>query len=108
MLRQIMLSLANNPQLAHVASRIAVSRAMMRRFVAGEELVDALDVIRTLNGQGLTATIDHLGENVTSEAEAKAAARVYIEALERIHSLYLDSNVSIKLTQMGLDLSEQV
>lgn len=78
---------------------------MARRFIAGERLEEALLVVQALNQQGLLATLDHLGENVTSETEARDATIEVLELLEAIASRGLCSGVSVKLTQLGLDLS---
>jgi len=75
-----------------------------RRFVAGETAEEALQVIRKLNDRGFLATLDHLGENVNSEVEARTAAEEYLKLLPKIAELGLQSHVSLKLTQMGLDI----
>ena len=75
-----------------------------QRYIAGEKLADAVRVIRKLNSQGMMATMDVLGEEVASRDEALAAAELYKKALEVIQSENLDSNISVKLTQMGLKL----
>lgn len=77
-----------------------------RRFVAGEELSEAVPAIKSLNEKGIMVTFDHLGENVTSEEMAKAAADSYLDILDTIQREGLNSNVSLKLTQMGLDLGD--
>ncbi len=74
------------------------------RFVAGETAEDAFRVVRGLTAPGLTATLDLLGENVKDPAEAEAACRAYIELLEGIARQDIDSNISIKLTMLGLDI----
>jgi proline dehydrogenase len=81
---------------------------MARRFVAGETLDEALGAIRELNARGITATLDLLGESVTNEREARAARDEYLAMLDRIQEQRLDSNVSVKLTAMGLDISEDL
>lgn len=75
-----------------------------QRYIAGEKLKDAVRVVRELNKQGMMATIDVLGEEVASREESLAAADLYKKVLEVIQSENLDSNVSVKLTQMGLKL----
>jgi proline dehydrogenase len=77
-----------------------------RRFIAGERIEHALRAIRQLKANGMTATLDVLGENVKSQEEATQKADNYIQALEVIDREKLDSHVSIKLTQMGLDVSD--
>lgn len=82
------------------------ARRLATRFVAGETLEQALTVSRHLNSEGITVTLDHLGESVNSLDEAVKASDVYLSALEAIHSGGVQGNVSLKLTQFGLDLSE--
>jgi proline dehydrogenase len=76
------------------------------RFIAGLALEDALRVAASLRQQNTLATLDHLGENVTSIAEAAAARDDYLLALERIAELQLRSTISVKVTALGLDISE--
>ena len=73
-------------------------------YVAGERLEDAVATIRELNAQGAAATVDVLGEEVTDRAKARAAVDEYLRALEAIEREGLDSNVSIKLTSLGLEI----
>ncbi len=79
-----------------------------RRFIAGMELEDALSVAESLNQQGMLVTIDSLGESVTSETEAHRAADVYHRALDAIAERHIDANISVKLTQMGLEQSPRL
>lgn len=79
---------------------------LARRFIAGKKIEDAVRVIKNLNQNGMTATLDILGENVKSEQEATVKADNYIQALEMIDKEKLNSHASIKLTQMGLDVSD--
>ncbi len=81
-----------------------VVRRVSARYIAGERLEDAIRVVHDLNRQGMSATLDVLGEFVTTPAEAARAADSYITALDAIHREGLNSNVSLKLTQMGLKL----
>jgi proline dehydrogenase len=81
---------------------------MSSRFVAGMEIGDALLVAQALNQQGLLVTLDSLGESVSSEVEAQAAAEIYHKLLDLIASHRVNANVSVKLTQMGLELSPQL
>jgi proline dehydrogenase len=83
----------------------AVAQRLSTRFVAGETLEQALAVARQLNQEGITVTLDHLGESVTSLAEAAEARDVYLRTLDAIHAGGIQGNVSLKLTQFGLDLS---
>jgi len=75
------------------------------RFVAGANLDEALAVSRRLNAEGIAVTLDHLGESVTSLAEAAEARDVYLRTLPAIVEARIDGNVSLKLTQLGLDFS---
>ena len=81
------------------------ARRLSKRWVPGETLEDALAAVKELNAVGITATLDHLGENVATETEARAAAEVYLRMLDEIHRRGLQSHVSVKLTQLGLDIS---
>jgi len=83
----------------------AAARSLSKRFVAGETLEQAMDVARKLNAEGITVTLDHLGESITNLAEAAEARDVYLRTLEAIHGQGIQGNVSLKLTQFGLDLS---
>lgn len=83
-----------------------VSRRVARRFVAGETLDDAVAAARAVNRAGQSASLDMLGENVSDEAGARRAANSYISMFDRIEQEKLDANVSLKLTQLGLDSSQ--
>jgi proline dehydrogenase len=83
----------------------SAARRLAARFVAGETLDRALDIGRSLNSQGISLTFDHLGESVTSLEEAAAARDVYLRTLAEIRQTGIRANLSLKLTQFGLDLS---
>jgi proline dehydrogenase len=85
----------------------SLARRLATRFVAGETLDQALQVGRDLNSEGITITLDHLGESVTSLAEAAEARDVYLRTLAAIQENGIRGNVSLKLTQFGLDLSAE-
>lgn len=74
------------------------------RYIAGTTLDDAVSVVRNLNADGFCATLDVLGEHITEKAQAEEAVQEYLHALERIDKEQLDSNISIKLTMLGLKL----
>lgn len=78
------------------------------RFVAGETLEDVMRVVRKLHGEKILATLDHLGENVTSAEEAALSRRSMEEALAEIERSGIPATISIKLTQFGLDLSDEL
>jgi proline dehydrogenase len=107
-LRAFFLWLAHRRWLARLVLRTPLARRMPLRFVAGTTLDQAVETVRGLNAAGMQATLDHLGESVTDQATAEQAAAAYLEAIERIASEGLDANVSIKLTQMGMDLGVDV
>ena len=88
-------------------SRNGTFSRLARRFVAGEDLREAVEEIRSLNQRGIKATIDHLGENVTDRRSAKAASEVYLEILDAIREEQLEANASLKLIQLGLDIEEE-
>jgi len=75
------------------------------RYIAGSTLSDAVGVVRRLNGEGMLATIDVLGEEITHADEARAIARAYLDVFDAIEREQLDANVSVKLTALGLKLS---
>ncbi len=83
-------------------------RRVAMRFVAGETLDDAVAVVRRLNAEGFSVSLDHLGEHVTEPRLAQAARDDYLACLDRIDAEGLDANVSIKLTQLGMGLDEEL
>jgi proline dehydrogenase len=83
----------------------SLAQRLSTRFVAGETLDQALAVARKLNAEGIAVTLDHLGESVSTLTEAAEARDVYLRTLAAIHSNGIQGNVSLKLTQFGLDLS---
>jgi proline dehydrogenase len=103
-LRAFFLWLSGRRWVARVALATPLLRRMPLRFVAGTTLDAALDAVRALNATGASATLDLLGESVSDRAAAERAADAYVEAIERIADETLDANVSLKLTQMGIDL----
>lgn len=108
MLRNTLLYLSAQPRIFRFVRNNRVAKGMARRFVAGETLDEALDAVRELNAKGITATLDLLGESVTNEQEAREARDEYLRMLDRIDVQGLDCNVSLKLTAMGLDISEDL
>ena len=108
MLRSLFISLSANDAVRRFVIGFPLARRVSRRFVAGERLDEAVAAIRRLNQRGLLATFDHLGENVRSADEAREAAGEYIRMLDAIAQGQLQSNVSLKLTHMGLDLGTDV
>jgi proline dehydrogenase len=107
MLRSAILTVANRPFVRRLATGKAGRRVALR-FVAGEDVEDALAVVKALNERGMTASLDYLGENVRDAAAAQAAADTYRGTIERVEAAGLKANLSMKLTQMGLDLDPEV
>src|SRR2546421_195438 len=108
MLRDTLLYLAQNDQLRNFVIHNRAARGISHRFVAGETLDEALDVTRAINARNMHVSLDHLGENVSDAREATAAAQDFITALDRIKLAGLDANISIKLTALGLDISQEL
>ena len=105
-MRSFFLFLSRRKLLRRWLETSSLGKRLSRRFVAGETLGDALAVARKLNGEGLTVTLDHLGESVSTLDEAAQARDVYIRTLDAIQDSKIHGNVSLKLTQFGVDLSE--
>jgi len=108
MLRSTFLYLSEQPRIFAFIRGNRLARHLASRFVAGETLDTAVAAVRELNGRGIAASLDLLGESVTKADEARASAATVVQILERISSEKLDCNVSVKLTQMGLDLDHDL
>ena len=108
MIRNALLYLSSQPRVFNFVRHNRMAKGFASRFVAGETLDTAIEAVRQLNAKGITATLDLLGESVRNEEEARESARAYIEMLDRIRESRLDANVSVKLTAMGLDISEEL
>jgi proline dehydrogenase len=104
-LRSAFIALSKNRPLRSLCENTRFGRKMSSRFVAGMEIGDALRVTQALNQQGMHVTLDSLGESVSSDVEAHRAAEIYHQLLDLIANEKLDANISVKLTQMGLELS---
>jgi proline dehydrogenase len=106
-LRAGLLWLSQQPHVFRFVRGNGLARRLASRFVAGETVDGAVKAIRELNAGGISATLDLLGEAVRSVAEARAARDIYLQALDRIQQAGAESHVSLKLTQMGLDIETQ-
>lgn len=106
LMRSVLLFLARHQALRRWMENSTAAGRLTSRFIAGQSLDAALSVCRALNAEQLTATLDRLGENVTSIEEAADSRDAYLEALERIAAASPRTTISIKLTQFGMDLSE--
>jgi proline dehydrogenase len=103
-----MLAIADRPAVERLIRRNGLSGRLVERFVAGEELDDAINAAQSIAAQGMTTTLDQLGENVATADEARTAVGTYVAILDRMASAGLEPNISIKLTMLGLDLGDQV
>jgi proline dehydrogenase len=108
MLRAAFLYLSTARWAHRLVTGFFLARRAARRFVAGETLDEAITVARTLNQKGLMVSLDHLGESVRSEEAARRAAADYLECLDGIYRNSIDGNISVKLTQLGLDIDESL
>ena len=106
-LRKVILTAADNPQVRGVVSKHGM-RLGGSRFVAGETMDDCVVALRGLNDKGLYANTTLLGEAVRDETEARAVADEYVVLVDRLATEALRANVALKLTHLGLELSEEL
>jgi proline dehydrogenase len=104
LLRSAFIALSGNGVVRGWAERSRVGRRLASRFVAGTSVEDAVGACQRVNAQGMAVSLDSLGESVTQEEEARAAAEVYHRLLDAIATRKLNANVSLKLSQMGTDI----
>jgi proline dehydrogenase len=107
-LRSILIALSRNSPLRNFAENSTLGARMSSRFIAGRSVEEVLAAATSVNSHGMSTTLDSLGENVHSPQEAKQAADVYHRLLDAIEQRRLDANVSVKLTQMGMDLDPEL
>jgi proline dehydrogenase len=107
-LRSAFISLSRNRWLRRFCEQSKIGTRFSSRFIAGTKIADALRVSESVNQQGMAVTLDSLGESVTSEVEAHRAAEVYHQLLDMIQARNLNANISVKLTQMGLEQSPKL
>lgn len=108
MLRNTILYLSGAGWARGTVTHLGVARRSVRRFVAGETLSEAIGVAKDLNSKGMSVSLDLLGENVHTEADSKRAVGEYIGILDEIAKHNLNANISIKPTQLGLDMGEDL
>lgn len=108
MLRRMLLYLSRAGWARRVVTGWGVARRVARRFVAGETLEEAVQATRALNESGLAVSLDYLGESVVRAEDTQEVVKTYRTILERIHQDRLDASISLKLTHMGLDISEEL
>jgi len=105
LLRSAFIALSTNQPMRRFSESSGVGRKLSSRFVAGLEVEDVLRAAEMLNNYGMSATLDALGESVSTEIEAHRSAEIYHRLLDAIASKKLNANISVKLTQMGLEIS---
>ena len=108
MLRNALLFLSNQQAIFNFVRHNGMARSFASRFVAGESVTTAIEAVRGLNAKGISASLDLLGESTTNDKEAYASQRQYLELLDLIHREKLNANVSLKLTAMGMDISDEL
>jgi proline dehydrogenase len=112
MMRAILIYLSKNQLLRRFVLGFPLARRASRRFVAGETLDEAIATVKALQGKNILASIDHLGESVSDEAGTREATGVYLELLDRMEKEWAPGQVrphaSLKLTQLGLDISQEL
>ncbi|SEQ28390.1 L-proline dehydrogenase [Piscibacillus halophilus] len=107
LMRKFFLFLSNNKFFTKLAKKYGF-KMFASRFVAGETIDEAAEAIRELNQKGMTVTLDHLGEFVNDEQEARDRTEECVRAIEVIAEKKLDSQLSLKMTSMGLDISREL
>ncbi|HLZ90326.1 MAG TPA: proline dehydrogenase family protein, partial [Candidatus Acidoferrum sp.] len=108
LVRNFIFWLSTKRSVTNSIARRGMKHGFARRFVAGETLAEALTASDELCRQGRNVSLNHLGENVTTEAAAREVCASYIQMIEEMHAKNLAGNISIKLTQLGLDLSKEL
>jgi proline dehydrogenase len=108
MLRNALLFLSNQQGIFNFVRHNGVAKSFASRFVAGETISTALSAVKALNAKGISASLDLLGESTTNEKEAYASQHEYLELLDLIEREKLNANVSVKLTAMGMDISDEL
>jgi proline dehydrogenase len=107
MLRRSLLKASQSPWLRERAPRYGFMRRTVTRFMPGEDAADALAASRRLAETGIATVLTHLGENIADRAEAEAVTQHYLDLIARIRSAVLPTEISVKLTQLGLDLDRE-
>ncbi len=108
MLKRLLLYLSTATWARNVMTKWGVARRVARRFVAGEMLDEAVQATKELNDKGILVTLDYLGESVAAAKDTEEVVSTYQAVLDRIHKDGLNASVSVKLTHLGLDISEEL
>jgi proline dehydrogenase len=106
--RALLLAASQNRFLRERASRYAFVKKSVSRFMPGETLDEAIAAARKLKQQNIATVLTHLGENISDQQEAEKVTLHYLQVLEKLHSENPETEISVKLTQLGLDLSAQL
>ncbi|MEW6127059.1 MAG: proline dehydrogenase family protein [Acidobacteriota bacterium] len=107
-MKSALLYMSTSEGLKNFLTKFKSFNSVTQRFVAGEEISAAVAAIKQLNSKNISATFDHLGESISKEAETRAEVREYQRLIEAIKQHSLNSNVSVKLTQLGLDIDTEL
>ena len=108
LVRNFIFWLSTKRGVTNAIARRGMKHGFARRFVAGETLAEALTASQELCDQGRNVSLNHLGENVSTEAAAREVCASYIQMVEEMHAKNLAGNISIKLTQLGLDIAPEL
>lgn len=108
MFKRFLLYLSTAGWARHIITHWGIARRVARRFVAGEQLQEALNVTRELNNRHIAVTLDYLGESVARAEDTKEVVETYLKVLDSIHEAQLRSGISVKLTHLGFDISEEL
>jgi proline dehydrogenase len=108
MLRRFLLYLSAAGWARGVVTHVGLAKRVARRFIAGETIDDAVSAVKALNAQGMLVTLDYLGESVAKAEDTENVVRTYRAMLERIQNDGLKAGISLKLTHLGLDISEDL
>ncbi len=106
--RSALIYLSRHEGLKDFAARFSLFKKLTTRFIAGEDIEEAIAAIREVNKRGCSASFDHLNESVGSIAETEAEVTEYLDVLARIEETGINSNVSIKLSQFGLKIDPEL
>jgi len=107
LMRRAILKASQSAWMRERAPRYAFFRRTTRRFMPGETVQDALTASRELAKKSIGSVLTHLGENIADRAEAEGVARHYLDVLDKIRAGNLPVEISVKLTQLGLDLDRE-
>jgi proline dehydrogenase len=108
LLRSFFISLSRNKGFRQFSERSTVGQKLSSRFVAGMTVEEALQAAKRVNDEGIAVSLDSLGESVSSEAQAQASADIYHQVIEEIKDRGLNANVSVKLSQMGMEFDPKL